>query len=175
MQFIFFPKILLTDSPRLRANSLRAPTDDILLRRSNSLRQGLCLGHGLGSRRPSTASSVIAHEEIGLPTISTSAPSPQSTSPLTTNRVQHHSHHQNNNANNNNVINSQSAITLPPPPQRPNRLAVNGAINVEVTPPPDNIAGEMDNSNNEQQTATNNNAAAGSGPQKTPTLQGTIV
>ncbi|ODN05382.1 Potassium channel subfamily T member 2 [Orchesella cincta] len=107
-----------SDSPRLRANSLRvSPADDILLRRSNSLRQGL--GLGLGSRRPSTSSN---HDEIGLPTV------------------------------------SRNTLSGPPPSLRSSRLAVNGAINVEVTPP--DI--EIDNA------STTNSS-------KTPTLQGTIV
>lgn len=49
----------LPDSPRQRSNSLRAtPPDDILLRRSNSLRQGLGTGRKL---------SHTPREEIGLP------------------------------------------------------------------------------------------------------------
>jgi len=78
--------IYFADSPRLRTNSLRVcPSDDILLRRSNSLRQGL------GSpRRP--------HDEIGLPLIS-KAPS----------------------------------CTV----HRTASLGINGAMNVEISSPPE--------------------------------------
>jgi len=52
----------LPDSPRQRSNSLRtAPVDDILIRRSNSLRQGL------GSNGRRLSHSPYSHEEIGLP------------------------------------------------------------------------------------------------------------
>ena len=60
----------LHDSLRQRSNSLRvSPQDDILLRRSNSLRQGL--GMGMGGRR--------YHEEIGLPNVSRTVPATPST------------------------------------------------------------------------------------------------
>jgi len=55
----------LPDSPRQRSNSFRlAPADDILIRRSNSLR------FGLGHHHHSHGSRRVSHEEIGLPSVS---------------------------------------------------------------------------------------------------------
>lgn len=62
---------------RPRSNSLRVGniTDDILMRRSSSLRQGL----GIGIRRPSS------HEELGIPSSSSNVPTIQRPVRLTLN------------------------------------------------------------------------------------------